>query len=95
MWVDYLIEGAWILAKIIAIVLPLILGVAYATYAERKVIGYMQLMHALRRLCATEIRQGRFRSHDAQPCGGSGMDVCVDVQCIGASLAMQCSAWRL
>ncbi|QGX40586.1 NADH-quinone oxidoreductase subunit NuoH [Permianibacter aggregans] len=43
MWVDYLIEGAWILAKIIAIVLPLILGVAYATYAERKVIGYMQL----------------------------------------------------
>ena len=43
MWVDYLIEGAWILAKIIAIVLPLILGVAYATDAERKVIGYMQL----------------------------------------------------
>ncbi|NQD36514.1 NADH-quinone oxidoreductase subunit NuoH [Permianibacter sp. IMCC34836] len=40
---EYVIEGAWILAKIIAIVLPLILAVAYATYAERKVIGFMQI----------------------------------------------------
>lgn len=31
-----------ILIKIIAIVLPVILSVAYLTYAERKVIGYMQ-----------------------------------------------------
>jgi NADH-quinone oxidoreductase subunit H len=33
----------WILIKIIAIVLPLMICVAYYTYAERKVIGYMQV----------------------------------------------------
>ncbi len=33
----------WILVKIVVIVLPLILAVAYLTYAERKVIGYMQV----------------------------------------------------
>jgi len=33
----------WTLAKIIAIAVPLILGVAYMTFAERKVIGYMQV----------------------------------------------------
>lgn len=33
----------WIVIKIIAIVVPLILAVAYLTYAERKVIGYIQL----------------------------------------------------
>ena len=32
-----------ILLKIVAIILPLILAVAYTTYAERKVIGYMQI----------------------------------------------------
>ena len=32
-----------ILLKIMAILLPLILAVAYTTYAERKVIGYMQI----------------------------------------------------
>jgi NADH-quinone oxidoreductase subunit H len=32
----------WILVKIVAIALPLILSVAYMTFAERKVIGYMQ-----------------------------------------------------
>ena len=32
-----------IVAKILAIVVPLLLGVAYLTYAERKVIGAMQL----------------------------------------------------
>ncbi len=31
------------LAKIVAIVLPLMLAVAYLTYAERKIIGYMQV----------------------------------------------------
>ena len=31
------------LVKIIAIVVPLLLGVAYLTFAERKVIGYMQV----------------------------------------------------
>jgi len=33
----------WTLAKIIAIVLPLLIAVAYLTYAERKIIGYMQV----------------------------------------------------
>ncbi|MEE4244117.1 MAG: NADH-quinone oxidoreductase subunit NuoH [Kangiellaceae bacterium] len=36
-------ELLWILLKIGAILLPLILAVAYTTYAERKVIGFMQL----------------------------------------------------
>lgn len=33
----------WTLLKIMAIVLPLMLSVAYYTYAERKIIGYMQV----------------------------------------------------
>jgi len=33
----------WTLVKIVVIVLPLLLGVAYLTYAERKIIGYMQI----------------------------------------------------
>lgn len=33
----------WIVIKILAIVLPLLLCVAYVTYAERKVIGYIQV----------------------------------------------------
>ncbi|MDG2293976.1 MAG: NADH-quinone oxidoreductase subunit H, partial [Methylophilaceae bacterium] len=33
----------WTLVKIIAIVGPLMIAVAYLTYAERKVIGYMQV----------------------------------------------------
>ena len=33
----------WIILKIVAILLPLLLCAAYLTYAERKVIGYMQL----------------------------------------------------
>ena len=36
-------ELVWIAAKIIAIILPLLLSVAYLTYAERRVIGLMQL----------------------------------------------------
>jgi NADH-quinone oxidoreductase subunit H len=34
--------AVWTLAKILAIALPLIVGVAYLTLAERKVIGYIQ-----------------------------------------------------
>ncbi len=34
---------AWTLMKIVAIVGPLLIAVAYLTYAERKVIGYMQV----------------------------------------------------
>ncbi|MEW6414620.1 MAG: NADH-quinone oxidoreductase subunit NuoH [Pseudomonadota bacterium] len=33
----------WTLVKIMAIVVPLMLGVAYLTYAERKIIGWMQV----------------------------------------------------
>ncbi len=33
----------WTLIKIVAIVIPLLLSVAYYTYAERKIIGYMQV----------------------------------------------------
>lgn len=35
--------AVWTLVKIIAIVVPMMLAVAYLTYAERKVIGYMQV----------------------------------------------------
>jgi NADH-quinone oxidoreductase subunit H len=35
--------GLLSLAKIVAIMLPLMLSVAYLTYAERKIIGYMQV----------------------------------------------------
>ena len=33
----------WTLVKILALVVPLMLGVAYLTYAERKIIGWMQV----------------------------------------------------
>ena len=33
----------WTLLKIIAIVAPLMIGVAYFTYAERKILAYMQV----------------------------------------------------
>jgi NADH-quinone oxidoreductase subunit H len=33
----------WTLVKVIVIAVPLIIGVAYLTYAERKVIGWMQV----------------------------------------------------
>lgn len=33
----------WVIVKILIIVLPLLIAVAYLTYAERKVIGYIQL----------------------------------------------------
>src|SRR5690606_16674611 len=36
-------QAAFLLIKIVAIVLPLLLAVAYLTYAERKVIAAMQL----------------------------------------------------
>jgi NADH-quinone oxidoreductase subunit H len=40
---DNLQTVIWIVIKIIAIVLPVMICVAYYTYAERKVIGYMQV----------------------------------------------------
>ncbi|HJN25501.1 MAG TPA: NADH-quinone oxidoreductase subunit NuoH [Rhodospirillales bacterium] len=43
LWNDYIWPVAWIVIKIVAIVVPLLIGVAYLTYVERKVIGAMQL----------------------------------------------------
>jgi NADH-quinone oxidoreductase subunit H len=42
-FIDWMITGSVILAKILVIVLPLMLAVAYLTYAERKIIGYIQV----------------------------------------------------
>lgn len=39
---DSILAIIWIFIKIFAIVLPLLLSVAYLTFAERKVIGYIQ-----------------------------------------------------
>lgn len=47
---DGLLEVVWILVKILAITVPLILTVAYFTYAERKVIGSMQSRHGPNRV---------------------------------------------
>ncbi|KAA9130261.1 NADH-quinone oxidoreductase subunit NuoH [Marinihelvus fidelis] len=44
------LELAWIVVKIMAITVPLILSVAYFTYAERKVIGFMQSRHGPNRV---------------------------------------------
>ena len=43
LWQAYIWPTAWIVMKILVIVLPLLLAVAYLTYAERKVIGAIQL----------------------------------------------------
>ncbi len=40
---DQLVELIWIVTKIMALVLPLLIAVAYMTYAERKVIGWIQM----------------------------------------------------
>jgi len=46
-WFQELLGPAWMpiwtLVKIVLIVLPLLIAVAYLTYAERKIIGYMQV----------------------------------------------------
>jgi NADH-quinone oxidoreductase subunit H len=42
-WNSWLWPVVWIVIKIFAIIVPLLVGVAYLTYAERKVIGAMQL----------------------------------------------------
>lgn len=43
LWMDYGWPAAWTVIKILTIVMPLLLAVAYLTYFERKVIGAMQL----------------------------------------------------
>ena len=43
LWIGYLWPTIWIVIKIVAIVVPLMVAMAYLTYAERKVIGAMHL----------------------------------------------------
>ena len=43
LWYAYIWPAAWIVIKIVAIVLPVLIAVAYLTYAERKVIGSIHL----------------------------------------------------
>ena len=43
LWAAYLWPLLWIVIKIVVVVVPLLLAVAYLTYAERKVIGAIQL----------------------------------------------------
>lgn len=43
LWDTYIWPTAWIVIKIVAIIIPIMLSVAYLTLAERKVIGAMQL----------------------------------------------------
>lgn len=43
LWEGYVWPGVIIVAQIVAIVVPLLLAVAYLTYMERKVIGAMQM----------------------------------------------------
>nr|NIM70173.1 NADH-quinone oxidoreductase subunit H [Xanthomonadales bacterium]NIN59414.1 NADH-quinone oxidoreductase subunit H [Xanthomonadales bacterium]NIN74765.1 NADH-quinone oxidoreductase subunit H [Xanthomonadales bacterium]NIO14901.1 NADH-quinone oxidoreductase subunit H [Xanthomonadales bacterium]NIP11807.1 NADH-quinone oxidoreductase subunit H [Xanthomonadales bacterium] len=40
---EALLQLIWVVTKILMIVVPLILAVAYFTYAERRVIGFMQV----------------------------------------------------
>ena len=42
LWDNYIWPTAWIVIKIVAIIIPIMLSVAYLTLAERKVIGAMQ-----------------------------------------------------
>ncbi len=42
-WHSYIWPTAWIVIKILAIILPVLVSVAYLTYAERKVIAAMHL----------------------------------------------------
>ena len=43
LWAIYLLPGIFIVAQILAIVVPLLLFVAMLTYAERKIMAAMQL----------------------------------------------------
>ena len=43
LWSDYVLPTGWIVLQIMFVVVPLLLAVAYLTYAERKVMGAIQL----------------------------------------------------
>jgi NADH-quinone oxidoreductase subunit H len=47
---DQMIYMVILILKIVAVVLPLIIAVAYYTYMERKVIGYMQVRRGPNRI---------------------------------------------
>jgi len=49
-FLDQVLQLIWIVTKILVIVVPLILAVAYYTFAERKVIGYMQIRRGPNRI---------------------------------------------
>jgi len=49
-WMDQLLYMLFLVLKIVAIVVPLILAVAYYTYMERKVIGFMQVRRGPNRI---------------------------------------------
>ena len=49
-FLDQLLYVVIIVLKIVAVLVPLILAVAYYTYAERKVIGYMQIRRGPNRI---------------------------------------------
>ncbi|ACI98645.1 NADH-quinone oxidoreductase subunit NuoH [Rhodospirillum centenum] len=42
-WTDYGVPGAIIVAQILALMVPILVSVAFLVYAERKVLGLMQL----------------------------------------------------
>lgn len=42
-WTNYIWPIVWILIQILMFLVPVLLGVAYLTYAERKIIGAMQM----------------------------------------------------
>ncbi len=43
LWSGYVLPTGWIAIQVLFVIVPLLLAVAYLTYAERKVIGAMQL----------------------------------------------------
>ena len=58
-WLDQLIYMVILVLKILAIVVPLILAVAYYTYMERKVIGAMQIRKGPNRIGPLGLAQPR------------------------------------
>ena len=42
-WTGYALPTAILVAEVLAIIVPLLLAIAYFTYAERKVLAYSQL----------------------------------------------------